>query len=411
MRLVLFSDDRTLYELCRRVLADHQVAYQQLILAEPELPLPEADFYIWDSRQAMDTGRDLAALQPSRHLLLVNRHDLAGPEAAKFLGTMVVLKPVTRAALAAWLDQAIAERATVARPATGNGSIVKAFFEANLRLQEYDQDRTEFLARAIHDFRAPLTATNGYCGLLLAGQLGPLTDGQKEVLSRTQNSLKRLSRLTSAMFQLTMGMRTQHSANLERGDIRECIDQALHELQPMAAERKIEVRTNLRLPPLTILFDHGQVVQVLQNLLENACKFTPKAGHIGISGYPYFWERRSNRVPGVIAAERRVRPSPVTNSFRVDVCNSGAVIQPELLNRLFEEHTSSRSRGSEPGGLGLAICGRIMQQHKGRIWAENRTEGPMVSFLLPAEPSLNGDVNGGAQIDGQQMKGVNYNAN
>ena len=54
--------------------------------------------------------------------------------------------------------------------------ILQCLIQTNLKLQEYDQERTNFLARAIHDFRAPLTALCGYSSLLLGNNLGPLTE-------------------------------------------------------------------------------------------------------------------------------------------------------------------------------------------------------------------------------------------
>jgi signal transduction histidine kinase len=59
---------------------------------------------------------------------------------------------------------------------------------ANLRLQEYDQDRTNFLAHSVHDLRAPLTAVHGYCSLLLDGQAGPLAPEQSKILERMERS-------------------------------------------------------------------------------------------------------------------------------------------------------------------------------------------------------------------------------
>jgi signal transduction histidine kinase len=207
--------------------------------------------------------------------------------------------------------------------------------------------------------------------------------------------------MTSSMFHLAVGHRVQTEPNLESRDFRECIDQALHEIRPLANERSIQVSTNLR-PPTQMHFDHGQMVQVLMNLLENACKFTPKMGHIGISGYPYFWERRSDG-PRPAGTERRTRNGSVLNAFRVDVCNTGPEIRPERLNRVFEEYTSYGVGQEGPAsGLGLAICKRFVQQHKGRIWAENQLGGPTLSFVLPFQATVPSNQNSAAEIGGQK---------
>jgi signal transduction histidine kinase len=391
MIVALISEDQRLYELCKAILTELSPETEhQLFIPEPSVPLPNADVYIWDRLPELDVALRLVTEELHRHIFLIDRSDLAGAGAA-LRGAMLALRPVTKAALAAWLEQAETFRAeSFSQPANGKARSLAALSEANLRLQECDQDRTSFLARVMHDFRAPLTATNGYCGLLLAEELGPLSDIQKEVLTRTQNSLKRLSRMTSAMFHLAVGWRVPRVPNLKEGDVRECVEQSIHETQPLAAERRIQVTTELTPLNQAIYFDPEEMLQVLTNLLENACKFASKGGRIAVRGYPYFWERRSAGPNGSVNVERRGSQRATPNAFRFDVSNTGPAIAAERLNRIFDEYTSFG--GSEEGGtgLGLAICKLIVQQHRGRIWAENHAGGPMISFVLPIERAVFG---------------------
>jgi len=72
----------------------------------------------------------------------------------------------------------------------------------------------------------------------------------------------------------------------------------------------------------------------------------------------------------------------------MDIRDSGTPIAPEQLNSIFEEYTSySAGRDRSGGGLGLAICRSIIDQHEGRVWAENTDTGPMISFVLPLRRS------------------------
>jgi signal transduction histidine kinase len=386
------SNDHRLSDLCHSILADRNADSRPLlVLSEPRGPLPKADFYIWDYRPELDLALRLATRDPHRHILLVERNYLAGANGADFQGLKLVLKPVTKVALASWLAPAADESAASGKqPADPHNKIISSLVEANIRLQEYELDRSSFLAHVTHDFRAPLTAMNGYCELLLAEALGPLTDIQREVLSRTLNSLKRLSRMSSAMLHLTSNSPGGRPLSLKEGRLHDCIQQAIHELQPMIGEKQIQVTANLTQPPSgSLFFDPGQLERVFVNLLENACKFTPQGGHIEVRGGPHFWDRRSTSVRGLSVEERRVERVAAPNAFRVDVCNTGPSIAPEYLGCIFDEYTSYGEGSNGAGsGLGLAICKTIIEEHRGRIWAENHAGGPVLSFVLPLEHQI-----------------------
>jgi signal transduction histidine kinase len=407
--VALLSEDYKLFDLCGAILAEQGLESRPLLVAAgPEAPLPHADLYIWDFLPDFGVARCLATCDPHRHILLVDRSSLAAHSGSAFHGLKLVVKPVTRVALAAWLLPAVESLAESGKPpADGQDRMISALAEANIRLQEYELDRSSYLAKVTHDFRVPLTAMNGYCGLLLAGALGPLTDIQREVLSRTQNSLKRLTRMSSAMLQLSSEAATGKALSLEECDLHECIEQAIHEVQPLIGEKRIRVTSNLRPSSKTLFFDVGQLERVFTNLFENACKFTTAGGHIEIRGYPYFWERRSTRVRGLAVPERRSEMVAEPNAFRVDVCNTGPCINPEHLSRMFDEYTSYGEGSNGAGtGLGLAICKSIVQDHRGRIWAENHAGGPALSFVLPLEYQTHTNVMASNGNKRSEMKGA-----
>jgi signal transduction histidine kinase len=397
MNVKLISNDRELLKLCREIVAnapDENWTFSAAAL--PDEAGAEADVYLWDFQPDGKLLPDFTTHSASKHLFLVHRNDLP-----KFRDQItpfeanVLLKPVTQATLEVFLAQAVAaiqdRETSTSSLRADRDEILQCLIQTNLRLQEYDQDRTTFLARAVHDFRAPLTALSGYCGLLLSEPLGPLNENQKEVLRRMHNSAKRLSRMASAMFQLSVGHHVKRHPDLKQSDIRECLEQALHEITPFADDKGIEIRADLSPSDSPLYFEASQIEQVLINILDNACKFTPRAGSIEVRGYPYFWERRITRSSVPPAAERRRRTTTQPNTYRIDIQDSGSVIPEEHLEHIFEEYTSyAGSRDRSGGGLGLAITRMIVVQHEGRVWAENAEDGPMFSFVLPLyrrEPS------------------------
>jgi signal transduction histidine kinase len=385
MMIYLVSTDGELYRICREILAEvpefgHSCT---LSLVSPDDAWRDADLHIWDFHPNFALP-DYLNWNPLQHLFLVDRKDLAAfHERTGASEGNVLLKPVTRATLATFLTAAVSNGAAKSLKADRD-EFLQCLIQTNLKLQEYDQDRTTFLARAVHDFRAPLTALSGYCGLLLSEALGPLTENQREVLRRMHNSTKRLSRMASAMFELSVGRHVKKCPELKPGDIRACLEQALHEITPFADEKSITITPDLEPCTDALQFEAGQIEQVLVNILDNACKFTPRAGSIEIRGYPFFWERRGTRSNLPTEAERRHRTIREANSYRVDIRDSGAPIPQEHLHRIFEEYTSyAGGRDRSGGGLGLAICKMILAQHNGRVWAENHDSGPVFSFVLP----------------------------
>jgi len=395
MNAKLISNDRELFNRCREILNKVEEQNWTLSVAEPGETDYGADVYLWDFQPDAKLPQNIGH-NPSKHLFLVQRNDLQKfREQITAVEAKVLLKPITRATLEVFLTQAVAaphggEFATTSLRADRD-EILQCLIQTNLRLQEYDQDRTTFLARAIHDFRAPLTALSGYCGLLLNEPLGPLSENQKEILRRMHHSSKRLSRMASAMFQLSVGRHIKRRPDLIRADIRESLEQAIHEITPFADDKGIAIRADLAACEIPLYFEPAQIEQVLINILDNACKFTPRAGSIEIRGYPFFWERRIARSSVPHSAERRHQSGQEANTYRIDIQDSGTAIPEVHLERIFEEYTSyAGGRDRSGGGLGLAITRMIVIQHEGRVWAENTESGPMFSFVLPVyrqEPS------------------------
>ena len=401
MNVTLISRDKELYRLCRDILADVTKQNWDLSVVEPEDAPHNADLYLWDLQPSTIPAGFPGGL--ATHLCLVSRKDLPLQAHRGSLNPSILLKPVTRATLTAFLTLAIAAHQHRLSDTTSLRAdldeMLQCLIQTNLKLQEYDQDRTAFLARAVHDFRAPLTALSGYCGLLLSGPLGGLTKDQREVIQRMLNSTQRLSRMAAAMFQLSVGRQVKRSLDLQPGDIQSCLDQALHEIAPFADDKCISITVDASPCTQQLFFEPGQVEQVLINILHNACKFTAKSGMIDVTGRPFFWERRTHS--SAVSMERRSRTVRESNSYRLNISNSGTPIPREHLSRIFEEYTSyAGGRDRSGGGLGLAICRMIISEHEGKIWAENTSAGPMISFVIPMrteairapQKSLTGDL-------------------
>jgi len=387
MHIQLVSTDKTLYKLCRETLAAFPGTLSVSAIPEKE---PKPDLLMWDCDSEIPLPMELDFEQERKNIFLVSRKKMAVLlDRYPIAAMQILLKPANKTTLRSFVEHSLARHevngsSEVKSLRADRDEILQCLLHANLKLQEYDQDRTNFLARAVHDFRAPLTAIDGYCGLILGEQLGPISEEQQEVLERMLHSIKRLSRMATAMFQLSVGRQLDRQPNLQTGDIEACINQALHEIGPFSESKQIELTSQINASPQSLYFDREQIEQVLINLLDNACKFTPKYGTIDVRGYPYFWERRAKLKTTLTNGERRTSRLQAPNAFRVDICDSGPGVPFENLEKIFEEYTSySGGQDRSGGGLGLAICRFILNLHHGQVWAESGQGGSTFSFVLP----------------------------
>ena len=384
LTILLVSRDHALAELCRGILRHLGGGTVTLVMAD-EPSGTEADLVLYDVTGSSDVVRFNHVIR-HHDILLIDRDCLWILDDSHFKNLpFLVLKPTTERSVRFALEQAI-DRGRI--PESDSRTLLQLTLQAVLKVQQYDQDRTNFLARGIHDFRAPLTAIKGYCGLLIDQQLGDVAPQQVEILRRMQHSINRLSRMADGMLQLSVRDRRPTKLEFQEADLSACIDQASSELGSSLREKHIELVTNMQPAPAVLTFDPSRIEQVIVNLLDNACKFTPRNGSIGIRGYPFFWERRRAGNSGTGVTERRHVSFQTPNAYRVDIRDSGPLIPIQQLSNIFEEYTSLLGGGDRSGvGLGLAICKLIISQHSGYIWAATDQDQTVFSFVLPSHPS------------------------
>jgi signal transduction histidine kinase len=392
MKIRLVSRDRSIEKLCGEGLAKFCGAAWDLYL-DPDDRMEEAvDLSIVDLdalaepyRESGRSNRTVSVLLYSEERLRAIRGPL--PEAT------ILLKPLRRELFLTVLGCAVeqqklresAEPETAGQgDAAGSGRLLQQVLGASLELQRFHNRQMHFLERGLHDLRAPLTAIEGYSGLLLAERFGPLTAMQSENLRRMQQSIRRLSRMATDIFRLSLGERGEEGPDLQPGDLAGRVQQALRELMPLADGKQIRLTDDIAAPAGPLHFDGAQIDSVLTNLLGNACRFTPRHGSIAVRGYSVFWDRRRSEVHEAVEHDRRSRNIPHFNAYRVDIRDSGPGVPAEHLDSIFEPYTSyCGSRDRAGAGLGLAICRMVVSSHRGRIFAEPEEQGGVFSFLLP----------------------------
>jgi len=218
--------------------------------------------------------------------------------------------------------------------------------------------RDEFLAIVSHDLRNPLNAIALNTQLL--ERLISSGDPDLARISRSlASSIAQMQRIISDLLDLAAIEAGKLSVQLEAGDARGPIEEAVETSRSIAADKSIAVEAIIGPEPLLARFDSGRVVQVLENLIHNALKFTPAGGRISVDG-------RATED----AVEIRVR-------------DTGPGLSPDEIAVIFERFRQVEKRGRRALGLGLYISRSIVESHGGRIRAESTPgEGSTFRFTL-----------------------------
>lgn len=243
--------------------------------------------------------------------------------------------------------------------------------------------KDEFISIVSHELRTPLTSIRASLGLLLTNKLGTLEDKGRRMLEIAVNNSDRLIRLVSDILDLERLESRRVSLNLTMQDFGELMLQAVEVVQSMADKASIE----LLVVPLSVQVkvDSDRILQVLTNLLSNAIKFSDTQSLVSLTAQVQF--ATAVLPSGMSELSAPLPLSPQTPYVRVQVRDQGRGIPSDMLETIFDRFQqvdASDSRQKGGSGLGLAICRSIVQQHGGKIWAENNPDrGCTFSFTLP----------------------------
>ncbi|MDX2216972.1 MAG: ATP-binding protein [Oculatellaceae cyanobacterium bins.114] len=249
---------------------------------------------------------------------------------------------------------------------------VKGFFALTSDISDrkaVEHMKDEFISIISHELRTPLTSLHSALKILATGRLGTLSNEGQQMLAIADESTERLVRLVNHVLDLqriesgkvVMECQACNAANL--------MTQATEVMQAMAQQQGV---TLVNQPSnISIWADADYILQTLTNLLSNAIKFSSPGSQV--------W---------LMVSETDPMPDSPNSEAIFRVRDQGQGIPPDQLERIFErfqqvDSSSSRKKGGT--GLGLAICRKIIEQHNGKIWAENNPDcGSTFAFTVPA---------------------------
>ena len=232
------------------------------------------------------------------------------------------------------------------------------------KLAYTDQLRRELMANVSHDLRTPLATLQGYIETVLIKDEVLDAGGRREYLETAIRHCQRLNKLVSELLELARLDASEVQPTPESFSLPELVQDILQKYQLKAREKNIRIEAELHPHLPFVRADIALIERVLENLIENALRYTPASG--------------------VIMLEL----APADRGVSVRVRDSGCGIAPEELPRIFDRfYQLDKSRNSNPGssGLGLAIAKRILELHGSGIAVDSAMgHGTTFSFDLPA---------------------------
>ena len=237
-----------------------------------------------------------------------------------------------------------------------------AFNNMASSLQKSEYQRQEFVANVSHELKTPMTTIGGYIDGILDGTIPP--DKARHYMRIVSDETKRLSRLVRSMLDISQ-LQTEAGIPEEkkiRFDLEEAAGQVLITFEQKINAKGVHVEVEMPEHPVFTFANQDYVTQVIYNLLDNAVKFCPAGGTLGV----------------------RIREGG--SKAYISIYNDGETIPPEELPLVFDRFhkiDKSRSQNRDGWGLGLYIVKVIVCSHGENISVSSRNGRTEFTFTMP----------------------------
>lgn len=252
------------------------------------------------------------------------------------------------------------------------------------RLDELDRMKQDFVAKVSHDLKTPLSSMQETIGVLLDGLAGPLSAKQRQLLELNLDSGRRLSAMLTKLLDLSR-IEAGLQPDFQMLDIAQLVRRSIDRANAARTERAFQLRFTEPEHRLLLRGDDIAITQLVDNLLENAIKFSPVGGVVSVRVSE--WTSKGASVPPAHAAVVH-RAGLRGNALLLVVADEGPGIPDEekerVFTRFYQAEAGRAARGRGGVGLGLTICHEIVAVHGGAIWvADNEPRGSLFCVLLP----------------------------
>lgn len=232
--------------------------------------------------------------------------------------------------------------------------------QVNDKLTALDKARAEFISIASHQLRTPPATLKWYLSAILAGDYGKVPETVSGPLKKAEQTNNLLISLIEDMLNVSRIERGTMEFLFEPVSLEELAKTTYEQLVPMASDKQLTFTYNAPTAPLpNIMADKEKLRQVINNLIDNAIKYTPHGSVI-------------------------LSLSQEKGKVILSIQDTGKGIAKGETKNIFEKYTRGKDSIMHSAGLGLGlyVAKIIVEQHKGKLWAESEGEGKGSTFIV-----------------------------
>jgi two-component system, NtrC family, sensor histidine kinase KinB len=246
--------------------------------------------------------------------------------------------------------------------------------------RELQQLRDDWTSMLVHDLRAPLTSIMNGIMMVKRGMGGPVTDAQTELLDIANQGSQTMLELVNNLLDISKMEQGRMNLDLEPMAPYTALDQAIDRLRVSARSKQVSIDQRVAINLPLVEADDEKIVRVLQNLLDNALKFSSPGASVTVGAHVFGpHQALPDGVP--------LHPPLDQGEWLVFwIQDRGMGIPSAYHERIFEKFGQVRGRKVRGTGLGLTFCKLAIEAHHGRIWVESdEGAGSVFAFGLPVK--------------------------
>ncbi|WP_333788394.1 PAS domain S-box protein [Methanomethylovorans sp.] len=251
------------------------------------------------------------------------------------------------------------------RDITERKQVERALIRAKMVSDEANRSKTEFLANTSHELKTPLNSIIGFSELMLAGELGNISEQQKKYIGTILESGYLLLNIINRILDISSINYGRMDLSYVKFNLCDAIQDTCAMMQAAANRKSIELIVDIDPQINEINADIIKFKEVVYNLVDNSVKFTPYGGFV------------------IITATQN------ESHVKISVADNGIGIAKENIERIFDpfyQVDSSTTRRYSGTGLGLALINQLVKMHGGNIWVESEPgKGSTFTFTIPID--------------------------